>query len=312
MINFFLTPLLFGGIFFLILINFFFKKYSFTNKIKQFFFLNRLIFGYCISFFLFISIFWFVIYKISGINIANKNIICFITSYLLEIILSIDNIFIWFLVFKWFKIPIIYQKKVLLCGLLVGLVLRLICSFFGVFLLSKYHWILYFFSILFVLISLKTLFIPNKIEDKKNISLSWVYKIFRIRNDTECKNFFLKINNKIFFTPLFLSLIFIEFSDIIFSIDSIPAVFAITENLFIILMSNIFSVLTLRFMYSFIAPMINKFPMIEYALSLILMFIGFKILFEKFITISTLLTFSIILIILIITFVVNIIFTKNK
>ncbi|QIQ41215.1 MAG: hypothetical protein G4B00_00845 [Buchnera aphidicola (Aphis urticata)] len=261
---------------------------------------------------MFIAIFWFVIYQISGINIANKNILCFLTSYLLEIILSIDNIFIWFLVFKWFEIPIIYQKKVLLCGLLVGLVLRLICSFFGVFLLSKYHWILYFFSMLFILISLKTLFIPSKIEDKQNIRLSWAYKIFRITNDTDCKNFFLKINNKIFFTPLFLSLIFIEFSDIIFSIDSIPAVFAITQNLFIILMSNIFSVLTLRSMYAFIAPMINKFPMIEYALSLILMFIGFKILFEKFITISTFLTFSMILIILIITFVINIISTKKK
>ncbi|WP_193201183.1 TerC family protein [Buchnera aphidicola] len=262
---------------------------------------------------MFISIFWIFLYNISGINIANKNIVCFLTSYLLEIILSVDNVFIWFLIFKSLKIPIIHQKKVLSYGLLGAFVLRFIFSFFSFFVFSKWHWVLYFFGILFILMSFKIFFISSKKENKqKNISLSWIYKIFRISNNSCCKNFFLKINNKIFFTPLFVSLILIEFSDILFSADSIPAIFSVTHNLFIILSSNIFSVLGLRSMYLFIAPIVNKFPMIEYALSFILMFIGFKILFEKFIIISTFLTFSIILIILVSAFLINIIFIKKK
>ncbi|WP_187312794.1 TerC family protein [Buchnera aphidicola] len=252
-------------------------------------------------------------YNSTGINYANKNIICFLTSYLLEIILSGDNVFVWFLVFKSLKIPTIYQKKVLLYGLLLGLVLRCIFSFFGYFLFSKWHWILYCFGILFIFIGIKTFCVSNQIQnDKKNISLSWMYKIFRISDNTNTSNFFLKINNKIFFTPLFISLILIELSDIIFSADSIPAIFSVTHNLFIILVSNIFAVLSLRFMYLFIASVINKYSMLEYALSFILIFIGFKILFEKFIIISTFLTFSAISIILVITFIINIIFIKKK
>ncbi|QFQ32012.1 TerC family protein [Buchnera aphidicola] len=311
MIIFFLAPLLFFG-FFLILIIFFLKKSSFLNKIKNFFHLYRGIFIYFFSFFLFVSVLWFVIYKNSSVNIADKNIICFLTSYLLEIILSLDNVFIWFLVFKSFKVPVSCQKKILFYGLLVGLILRVIFSFLGVFLLSKYHWILYFFGIFFVWISLKILFTSNKKENKKNVSFLWIYKIFPIIYEAECKNFFLKINNKTFFTPLFVSLIFIEFSDIVFSIDSIPAIFSITQNLFIVLSSNLFAVLALRSMYLFIAPMINQFPMIEYALSFILMLIGLKIIFEKFITISTFLTFIVILIILITAFIINVTFIKNK
>lgn len=269
--------------------------------------------SYFFTFFIFISIFWFFLYKISGINVANKDIFCFLTSYVLEIILSVDNVFVWFLIFKSLKIPVIYQKKVLLYGLLGALVLRFTFAAFGSFLFSRFHWILYFFGIFFILISLKTFSIQNKKESEiNNICLSRIYKIFRISHNTCGENFFLKINNKIFFTPLFVSLILIEISDIIFSADSIPAIFSVTHNLFIILSSNIFSVLGLRFMYLFVAPMINKFPMIEYALSLILMFIGCKILLEKFIIISNFLTFSIILIILAAIFLIHIVFIKKK
>jgi len=239
----------------------------------------------------------------------------FLTSYLLEIILSVDNIFVWFLIFKSLNIPIIYQKKVLLYGSLGAFLLRFIFSFFGFFLFSRWHWILYFFGGLFVFISFKTFFLRSKKQnenEKINVIFYYFYKIFRISENVYCEKFFLKINNKIFFTPLFLSLVLIEFSDIIFSADSIPAIFTITNNLFIILTSNIFAVLGLRSMYLFIVPIIKKFPIFEYALSFILMFIGCKILFEKFIIISTFLTFSIILIILIIAFTINMIFYKKE
>ncbi|CAL4320348.1 Putative membrane-bound redox modulator Alx [Buchnera aphidicola (Protaphis terricola)] len=313
MIHFFLTPLCFWGIFFLIITISIFSKYIFMSKVKQFFYLYRWFFSYFFIFFLFILVFWIFIYNIRGVNLANKNIICFLTSYLLEITLSIDNIFAWFIVFKSLNIPVIYQKKVLLYGLLGALILRFIFSFFGSFLFSHWHWMLYFFGILFILISFKMLFMSTKKDkNKKNIHLSWIYKILRVTNHTDCKDFFVKINGKIFCTPLFIALIFIELSDIIFSADSIPAIFSVTNNLFIILSSNIFSVLGLRFMYLFIAPIINKFPILEYALSLILMFIGIKILFEKFITISTTLTFIIVLIILVIAFIINIIFFNKK
>ncbi|WP_343154399.1 TerC family protein [Buchnera aphidicola] len=289
------------------------EKHNFKNKIKPFFYFYRWFFIYFFVFLLFISIFWCILYKISGIHIANKNVICFLTSYLLEIILSVDNIFVWFLIFKSLEIPNVYQKKVLFYGLIGALILRFLLSFFGYFVFLKWHWILYFFGVLFIFISLKIFFCSsNPKNEEKNIGLSWIYKTFRITNNSSCKNFFLKINNKIFCTPLFISLVLIELSDLIFSADSIPAVFSITHDLFIILSSNIFSVLGLRSMYFFISPIINKFPMIEYALSIILMFIGFKILFEKFIIISNFFTFSIILIILVATFIINVFFIKKK
>lgn len=291
-----------------------FNKNIFKNIKKIRFFFKNYFFYYLLVFFCFIFMFWLVLYTDKGIKIANEKIISFLTSYLVEILLSIDNVLAWFFIFKTLKIPLMYQKKVLLYGLFGALILRVICVFFGSFLFSKWNWILYLFGVFFVLTSFKFIFFSNKESDskEKSIKKTWIYKTFRVTENINSESFFLKIQKKIFITPLFISLILIELSDIIFSIDSIPAIFSITSDLFIILSSNFFAVLGLRSMYLFTANFIKNFPIITYSLSFILMFIGLKILFEKFFFISTFLTLITIILIFIFTFLINIIFNFKK
>ncbi|WP_367682126.1 TerC family protein [Buchnera aphidicola] len=247
-------------------------------------------------------------------QIANENIICFLTSYLLEILLSIDNVFAWFLIFKFFKIPLIYQKKVLLYGLWGALIFRSIFSFFGFFLFIKWSWILYFFGIFFIYTSVKIIFCRHEELNNKedNIKFLWIYKFFRVTRNIDNEKFFVKIEKKLFVTPLFISLILIEFSDIIFSVDSIPAIFSITHNFFIIFFANFFAAICLRSMYLFTSNLIKNFPLIQYALPTILVFLGFKILIEKFFSISIFLTLSVIITILIAAFLLNIIFNYKN
>ncbi|WP_159079086.1 TerC family protein [Buchnera aphidicola] len=291
-----------------------FSKNIFKNIKKIKLFSKNNFFFYFLLFVLFIFIFWLVVYTDQGIKVANQKIIYFLTSYFLEILLSIDNVFAWFFIFKSLKIPLIYQKKVLLYGLWGALILRSIFSFSGSFLFSKWHWILYLFGGFFILTSLKFIFFSNLECDNKeeNIKKLWIYKFFRVTENINNENFFVKIEKKIFITPLFVSLILIELSDIVFSVDSIPAALSVNNDLFIIFSSNFFAVLGLRSMYLFTAYFLKNFPIMKYALSLILMFIGFKILIEKFFTFSIFLTLAVILIILITTFLINLIFNLKK
>ncbi|WP_261979699.1 TerC/Alx family metal homeostasis membrane protein [Buchnera aphidicola] len=296
--------LLWSIFFFLIVIIFIIDHYIYKkNKIQEKFLKKS--FFYCFYWFFlslfFVIIFWFITYKNQGPAIANENIIIFFTGYLLEILLSIDNVFVWFLIFKSLKIPKIFQRKVLLYGIWSAVILRASIIFYGQILFSKYHWILYFFGVFFLLTSLKMIFFNTKNSTKeKNIRMFWISNVFRVSHCIDNKKFFFISDKKLFITPLLLSLIMIELSDIIFSIDSIPAVFFITDNFFIILTSNIFAVLGLRSIYFLISVIIEKYPEIEYGLSGVLIFIAFKILLEKFFVISTFLTLLIILIILII------------
>lgn len=304
------TTLLWSIFFFFILIIFIIDHYIYNHKKIERKNLKHSYFYYFHWFFLslfFSVIFWFLTYQNKGSTIANENIALFFTGYLLEILLSIDNVFGWFLIFKSLKIPKIFQRKILLYGVWGALILRSILIFYGEILFSKYNWFLYLFGIFFVFASAKVIFFKNEdsSKEKKN-RMFFFYKIFRVSKEINSKKFFFIIKkNKLFITPLFLSLIVIELSDIVFAIDSIPAIFSITNNFFIILTSNIFSVLGLRSMYFFISIIIDKNPEIEYGLSFVLMFIGFKILFSKFFVISTFITLLTISIILIITFLIN-------
>lgn len=309
MIFFFILPF-----FFLILIILMFSKHIFKDVKKTSFFLKNCFFSYFFLFLLFIFTFWFMIYSDKGTKVANEKIICFLTSYFLEILLSVDNVFAWFLIFKSFKIPLIYQKKVLLYGSLGALILRSIFVFSGSVLFSQCNWILYLFGTLFILTSFKCIFFSNTEFDnkEKNIKKLWIYKFFRVSENINREKFFLKVKKKIYITPLFISLIFIELSDIVFSVDSIPASFSVTNDLFIIFSSNFFAVLSLRSMYLFTANFLKVFPVMKYALSLILMFIGLKILIEKFFPISIFLTLATILVIFIVMFLISLILNFKK
>ncbi|QIQ41769.1 MAG: TerC/Alx family metal homeostasis membrane protein [Buchnera aphidicola (Microlophium carnosum)] len=309
-------PLLWSIFFFLVLVIFIIENYIYKKKeIKK-----QCLKNFCIHDFywfflslLFFLIFWYVVFKNEGSDIANTKITLFSTGYLLEILLSIDNVFVWFLIFQSFKIPISFQKKVLSYGIWGAVVFRSIMIFYGKIFFSKWHWLLCLFGFFFLLTSLKFIFFSNKTNlNKKNIKISWIYNICRVSKDINSEKFFMIINNKFFITPLFVSLITIELSDIAFSVDSIPAIFSITNDFFIVFSSNIFSILGLRSMYFFVSIIIEKNSIIKYGLSVVLIFIGLKMIFEHFFVIPAFITFFIILIIIIITFIINSVLNYKK
>lgn len=307
--NFFYMPLLWMIFFFLVLMIFTIDYYIYKKiKIKKSFLKHIFIHDFYWFFLslLFFIIFWLIVFRNEGIEIANLKITLFSTGYLLEILLSIDNLCAWFFIFQYFKIPIHFQKKVLSYGIWSAVILRSIIIFFGKVFFYKWHWLLLLFGFLFLFTSLKFILFSKKNDSsKKSIRMSWIFNVFRVSKDVNSEKFFTIINNKFFITPLFLSLITIELSDIMFSVDSIPAIFSITDDFFIVFSSNIFSILGLRSMYFLIANIIEKNTIIEYGLSVILMFIGLKMIFENFFVIPASIIFLIISAIITITFIFN-------
>lgn len=219
------------------------------------------------------------VYLILGIQEAQE----FLTGYVIEKSLSLDNIFVISLVFSYFKVPAQYQHRVLFYGITGALVLRGIMIGVGAGLLAHFTWVIYFFSIFLILTGLKLLIIVDRKPDiSKSLLLKLLRKFLPITKKITNEDFF-KIRKprgstrkKLFTTPLFISLVLIEFVDIIFAIDSVPAILAITPNTFVIYTSNIFAILGLRALYFTIAAVIRRFVYLNYSLSIILIFIGSK------------------------------------
>lgn len=204
----------------------------------------------------------------------------YITGYLIELSLSIDNIFIIAVIFAAFKIPQKYQHRVLFWGILGAIVFRGLMIFFGVILINKFSWMTYLFGAFLLFTAFKMLF--KKEEEDFNPKKSLVYriigKVIPITSHTEKEHFFLKINNINHATPLFVALLVIEVMDMLFALDSVPAILAITADPFLVFSSNIFAILGLRSMYFFLANMLEKFSYLEYSLIAILTFVGIKML----------------------------------
>ncbi len=204
----------------------------------------------------------------------------FITGYLIELSLSVDNIFVIAVIFASFKIPQKYQHRVLFWGIIGAIVFRGLMISFGVMLIHKFEWITYVFGVFLIFTAFKMLF--KKEEDEFNPKKSFVYrtlgKLIPISTKIDGEHFFHKENGKTFATPLFVALVVIEMMDVLFAVDSVPAILAITSDPFIVFSSNIFAILGLRSMYFFLANMIQKFSYIEYSLIAILTFVGIKML----------------------------------
>lgn len=211
----------------------------------------------------------------------------YITGYLIELSLSIDNIFVIAIIFAAFKIPQKYQHRVLFWGILGAIIFRGLMIFFGVLLINKFSWTTYLFGGFLLFTAIKMLF--SKEEDEFEPKESFVYKIIGkiipITSHTDKEHFFLKIEGKTFATPLFVALIVIEVMDVLFAVDSVPAILAITSDPFLVFSSNIFAILGLRSMYFFLANMLAKFDYLEYSLIAILSFVGLKMLLHDFIEI---------------------------
>lgn len=207
---------------------------------------------------------------------AKTSALEFLTGFVIEKSLAIDNIFIFAVVFAYFGIPKIYQHRVLFWGILGALVFRAIFIAMGS-ILMEYHWVVIFFGALLILTGFKMFFAGTKAQDlENNFLIRQLKKMFRVHPKIEGQNFFIKKDGLTYVTPLFLSLIFLELSDIIFAVDSVPAIFAITKEPLIVFTSNIFAILGLRSMYFMLAGVMDKFIYIKYGLASVLVFVGLK------------------------------------
>jgi tellurite resistance protein TerC len=210
-------------------------------------------------------------------SMGEKPAVEFLTGYLVEKSLSIDNIFVFVLLFSFFKVPDEYRHRVLFWGVIGALLLRAIFIAVGAVLITKFHWIIYVFGVFLVYTGYK-MFKKSAADmhPEDNPLVKWFIKRGKVTNEYYGKKFFVNINGKRLATPLFLCLLSIEFTDLIFAVDSIPAIFAITKDPFIVYTSNVFAILGLRSLYFALEGVITKFPYLRYGLAIILIFIGFK------------------------------------
>jgi tellurite resistance protein TerC len=201
----------------------------------------------------------------------------FLTGYLIEKSLSIDNIFVFILIFSYFEVPAPYQHKVLFWGILGALIARALFIFAGLALISKFHWVIYIFAAFLVFTGIRMLVQPDKkINPDRNPVVRLFKKLVPVTDEFHKHHFFIKLNAKRFATPLFVVVLMVEMSDIVFAVDSIPAILAISKDPFIVYTSNVFAILGLRALYFVLAGMHRSFRFLKYGLSLILIFVGLK------------------------------------
>jgi len=212
-------------------------------------------------------------------ELANDKTLEYLTGYLIEKSLAIDNVFVWITLFGFFAIPLELQKRVLMFGVLGAIVMRTVMILAGAWLIAKFHWILYVFGAFLLITGIKMfLFADHKPDLDKNPVIRWLRGHMNITTELQGTHFFVLQNGVRYATPLFLALVLVELSDLIFAVDSIPAIFAITNDPFIVLTSNIFAILGLRAMYFLLADMADRFSLLKYGLALVLVFIGVKML----------------------------------
>ncbi|MGA9639271.1 TerC family protein [Flavobacterium sp.] len=208
----------------------------------------------------------------------------YITGYLIELSLSVDNIFVIAIIFAAFKIPKKYQHRVLFWGIIGAIIFRGIMIYFGVLIINKFAWTTYLFGAFLLYTAVKMLF--SKEEEEFNPKKSFVYRYLRkltpITTQIDGEHFFVKKRHIKAATPLFVALIVIEVMDVVFALDSVPAILAITSDPFLVFSSNIFAILGLRSMYFFLANMLERFSYLEYSLIAILSFVGLKMLIHDF------------------------------
>jgi tellurite resistance protein TerC len=207
----------------------------------------------------------------------------FITGYVIELTLSVDNLFVFLLIFGYFKVPKKYQHRVLFWGILMALVLRLVMILAGVELVNSFHWLLYLFGAFLIYTGIKMFGEDEAFEPEDSAVVKFATRFIRISRHYEGENFLVKLDGKTTGTLLLLVLIVINMVDIVFAVDSIPAILGITTDRFIVYTSNIFAILGLRTFYFLLADLADRFHLLKYGLGFILSFIGLKMLFPLFV-----------------------------
>ena len=256
---------------------------------------------------------WWYLSETMGRVVADKQALAFLTGYLIEKALAVDNVFVWLMLFSYFSVPPNLQRRVLVYGVLGAIVLRTIMIFAGSWLVTQFQWILYVFGAFLLFTGVKMALAKDDdgdIGDKPLVR--WIRSHLRITDKIENEHFFTRRNGVLFATPLLLVLILVELSDVIFAVDSIPAIFAVTTDPFLVLTSNLFAILGLRAMYFLLAGVAERFSMLKYGLSVILVFIGFKMLIMDLYHIPIAVSLSVVAGILVLTLVINVFVNRRN
>lgn len=255
---------------------------------------------------LFNAAFWWYLAETQGREVADPQASAFLTGYLIEKSLAVDNVFVWLMLFSYFSVPPALQRRVLVYGVLGAIVLRTIMIFAGTWLITQFEWLLYVFGAFLLFTGVKMALAK---EDESGIGekpmVRWLRGHLRMTDTIENERFFVRKNGLLYATPLLLVLIMVELSDVIFAVDSIPAIFAVTTDPFIVLTSNLFAILGLRAMYFLLSGVAERFSMLKYGLAVILVFIGIKMLIVDFYHIPIAISLGVVFGILTITLVIN-------
>lgn len=255
---------------------------------------------------LFNAAFWWYLAETQGREVADPQALAFLTGYLIEKSLAVDNVFVWLMLFSYFSVPPALQRRGLVYGVLGAIVLRTIMIFAGTWLITQFEWLLYVFGAFLLFTGVKMALAK---EDESGIGekpmVRWLRGHLRMTDTIENDRFFVRKNGLLYATPLLLVLIMVELSDVIFAVDSIPAIFAVTTDPFIVLTSNLFAILGLRAMYFLLSGVAERFSMLKYGLAVILVFIGIKMLIVDFYHIPIAISLGVVFGILTITLVIN-------
>jgi tellurite resistance protein TerC len=249
----------------------------------------------------------------SGRAIADAKAMEYLTGYLLEKTLAMDNIFVFVMLFTYFAVPMEYQKRVLVYGVLGAIILRALMILLGAWLIAEFHWVLYVFGAFLLITGIKMFIFADKEPNlAQNPLLKWLKKHMRITDTYHGDKFWVTKNGVRWFTPMFLVLILVEFSDVIFAMDSIPAIFAITSDPFIVFTSNIFAILGLRALYFLLADMADRFHLLKYGLAVVLMFVGTKMLIVEWFKIPVAVSLAVVVAVLGISILLSLKSTQHK
>ncbi|MEH0833988.1 TerC family protein [Pectobacterium cacticida] len=251
--------------------------------------------------------FWWYLDGAMGREVANTQALAFLTGYLIEKALAVDNVFVWLMLFGYFAVPPQYQRRVLIYGVLGAIVLRTLMVFGGSWLVTQFQWVLYVFGAFLLFTGLKMALAKEEDENVGDKPLvRWLRNHLRMTDRIEDEKFFVRRNGILYATPLFLVLIMVEISDVIFAVDSIPAIFAVTTDPFIVLTSNLFAILGLRAMFFLLAGVAERFSLLKYGLAVILVFIGAKMMLIEIFHIPVAISLGVVVGILAITMLINI------
>jgi tellurite resistance protein TerC len=262
---------------------------------------------------LFNALLWWYLDGSVGREVANTKAMEFFTGYLIEKSLSVDNLFVFLMLFGFFAVPPEYQRRVLLYGVLGAIILRAVMILAGVWLVSQFSWMLYLFGAFLVFTGIKMIvFAEHKPDLANNPILKWMRGHLRMTDEYHGEYFTVVKNGLRYFTPLFAVLVMVELTDVIFAVDSIPAIFAVTTDPFIVFTSNIFAILGLRALYFLLADMADRFHLLKYGVAVVLVFVGIKLLIANWFHVPVLLSLSFVAVILAISVVVSLLVTRTK